>query len=525
MKLASLAAAAAVVLSAGRLCALEIHGSNEFSFAYANITGTGRASSSLTQGWRYLDVLNLNTAGKYAGWDYNLSVGGKATDDRRNDPVNFSMTTLSGKVTNGEHTLGAGDVFENFSQYTMNTSLKGFSYKFAKQGARLPEATLIYGAAYPRWDNFYGDSRTATAKRNGFGARLKFSPFEELAVGGNAVLSRDTKRVNPTDTLTDNNNYSIDYEWKPIGGLSVTGESSWANNNNYAGGGAAGVTQNGAAHRIEVVGDGGPSRVTLEGERVGTNYATTLGAATADRLKGKAKWRYKVNRDLSLNTGMLWFRNNLRGQLGFTTNTYKPEIGATLKRVFGRQYSSADLSYKYDRKTAGPTNSGDHYINLNYKDRFAGIDTDTNAGFTTYNTFPNTRSAREFLLNTTLSGRKTMGSAILKPQLSGGFWRSRDELALTTDKQYEYAAGLGLELPESNVTTDIRAGQNLLQKQVGDNSFKFFANWNIYYRPQSLKQFGEVMLFARAFLNDFAYTTSAKNFRESGVTLGLNTSF
>ena len=120
----------------------EFHLSNEFFVTHNSVTDQGNASSSLTEGFRYLNVLGINGNGKISQFDYNFNIGGKATDDTRNDPMTFSLTNLQGKITNKIHTINFGDTFESFSQYSLSTALKGASYRFFDEVANTPEITI-----------------------------------------------------------------------------------------------------------------------------------------------------------------------------------------------------------------------------------------------------------------------------------------------------------------------------------------------------------------------------------------------
>ena len=78
----------------------EIHVSNDFSYTYNNITGPGKDKSSLTDGYRYLDILGLNGNGKFGTFDYHFNLGAQFTDDRRTDPQTFLLTNLKAGMTN-----------------------------------------------------------------------------------------------------------------------------------------------------------------------------------------------------------------------------------------------------------------------------------------------------------------------------------------------------------------------------------------------------------------------------------------
>lgn len=516
-------AAALLLLLAGNAWAeTEFHATNELSATYNEAAGPGKAASSLTRGLNFLETLNLYGSGNRGAWDYSYTAGAKATDDERNDAKKVSLTGLQGRATNKVHTLTAGDVFESFSQYSLATSLKGGSYRFNKEGTRLPEVTGVFGWAYPRWDSVWRDPRTRSVTRRAAGLRLKQELTPDLWAAGSYVGTKDTGRVNPADALYDARNYTFDFGYNPIPGLTAAGEYSASDYDEAS----SGASERGSAARLELTGDADPSRVTLEYENVEPDFLSPLGSASPDRRKVKAKWRYKYSPRVTVTSGLLWYRNNLDGQLAATTRNWKPEAAVAVKRPFAaRPYSFADLSYRFDRKYGAGSSGADHYLNANYRDRFGELDSDTNLGCTLYKTKTAVRDASEVTFNTALSSRHETGAVVLKPAVNLGTWYARDELADAADKLYEYSLGLGLEAPRANLTADLRAGQNLLRKEAGEDSDKFFAALSAYWRPRLLAKLNESTLFLRAGYNSYDFTTAANNFREKTVTVGLNASF
>ncbi len=504
--------------------AREFHFSNEFAITYNDVTGPGQASSSLSEGAHFLNVLGLNGSGDLEQFTYTYLLGLKLTDDRRNDPKNISLTNLQARLTNKIHTFTAGDTFEAFSQYSLSTALKGVSYKYFNEAKNTPEVTLVYGYAYPRWDSLWRDSTTRMIQRRALGARIKYNITPELAAGASIVRSDDSKRINDADPLYENTVLEFDMEYKPIPGLTLRGEAAFNDTDLEPSRNAAHSKPDGNAFKLEAIGDGAPSRVTLEFERVSPDFVTLLGSATPDREKFKARWKYKAGKTVTITTGFLWYRNNLDDQLAFTTQHYKPEIGVTVKRLFGRQYASADLAYKFNRKYGGDTSTSDHIMTLNYRDRFGIFDSDTNLGYTIYDTKTGIRDSREFIFNTSLNSRHTVGKVIIKPSVYLGAWKAEDELKDVTDRIYEYSLGIGIDVPEMKITSNFKIGQNRLEKEeTGTNdSQKTFANLSVYYRPKALAGLNQGMLFLRCLINDFKYSTGSMNFRENSITAGLN---
>jgi hypothetical protein len=521
--------ACALLISAPGVIA-EINVSNDFAYTYNRISGSGKDQSSLTPGYRYLDTLGINGNGDFNGFDYNFNVGAQFTNDRRTDPQTFLLTNLKAGLTNNIHTFNVGDTFEALSQYGLSTSIKGGSYRFGKADSGLPELTLLYGYATPRWDNFegFGADQIDTLDREVLGGKVSYSFLEQLKVGFSLVSSEDSDRVFATDELYDIMSYTLDWEYNPIPGLTVRGESSFADTKISAYANTPVTSMEGYANKITAIGDGGPSRVTLEYERVAPDFRTIVGSATPDREKAKARWRYKVSKQHTITSGFLWYRNNLDGTATVRSDHYRPEISLLTKGLFGRKYASADISYKLDitEQNKDVTAKSDHIINLNYRDRFGILDSDTNVGFTSYEykIAPRQRS-HEYTFNTSLSARFHRDSYILKPNLRLGGWTSRDELADLSDKIYEYSLGTGIEFPAIKVTSDIKIGQNKLEKEGGSDSLKGFARMNIFYRPDFLSGFKYSMLFLRAIINDYDYDLVDRDFRESSVSSGINIQF
>ena len=506
----------------------EIHGSLDSSLTYNGVKGNNSANSSLTEGLNYLDVMGLYGNGKFKGFDYNFNVGAKATNDKRMDNEKWSMTTLQGRITNKTHTLAVGDVFESLSQYTLNSSVKGASYKFSPQGGMLPEITMIEGLAYPRWDNFYGGRDEDTIKKQVSGVRLRENVTENLALGINTVASSDEKhsRIFDSDQLYNNHVYSMDAEFKPIDGVTVTSEGAFSRTVESPNADAANSKYGGKAYHVEIVGDQDPSRVSLEYEKVNPEFLTVLGSATPDREKVKTKWRYKLSKNVTMNTGILTYWDDLNHQKDYRTYHYKPEFGFTLRRLLGREYSTADISYKFDRANGGGYQSSDSYTNLNYRDRIGFLDTDSNLGWNSYSDSPGVKKSNEFTYNTAISSRHTLGAVVLKPSLYLGGWSSRNELEATSDKIYEEAVGLGLDIPKAKITSNIKVGKNrLMKKEVNTSSTKDFANMNIFYRPPFLAKLNQGIIFLKAFVNDFNAENMNNSYRETSITTGMTLEF
>lgn len=521
----------------------EFHISNDFAYTYNDVSGPGAEnSSSLTRGWRYLNTFGFTGSGTLRGnVDYNFNLGVKTTDDPRNDVTTWSLTNFQGRMSNKIHTVTGGDTFESFSQYSLSTALKGASYKYFNEAKNSPELTFVYGFGYPRWDNIWGGRETRAIEREAYGFRIKQNITQGLWLAGSFAGAKDKAgtRLYDTDPVEDDNTVTFDGEYIPIPGLTLRSELSFSKRTMSPSEDTPDETSHGTAFKLEAVGDGGPSRVSLEYERVSSKYFTILGSASPDREKIKGKWRYKWTKNTDLNLGMLWFRDDLDGRKTYRSDSFTPDASISIRNILGRTTASIDFGYRFDRRyggsvTEGGSSQADHIATLNYRDRFWDmVESDANFGYSLYSTEPDQNDRNEYTYNLSLNSRHTLNddTYVLKPTLYLGGSTFRDDLAYASDQIYEYSMGLGFEAPKLKVTCDAKIGQNRLEKGVpgtgtkGDNSTKTFGSFNLNYRPPFLAKLNTGMLYLRAYVNDFRYSTIDNNFRETSITMGINMEF
>lgn len=499
----------------------EFHILNEIQLNLNSVKGPGKDSSSLTRGTTYLENMNLYGKGNLGKLEYNFNIGGKATDDKRIELKGMTFTSMQGQAKYGNNTLTGGDVFESFSQYSLNTTLKGASYKYYNPDDNLPDVTIVFGNAYPKWENAFKYKDYRMIQRRAYGVNLRHNFTPKLDIGLSYLRSDDSDRQTDTDTLYNNNIYSFDYEYRPIKGLTVRGESAFSQTKNQAGIDEIKHTLFGNAHRIEAIASGGPSRVNLMYERVNPKFETFLGSASQDRQKASAKWKYRYNKNITFTSGFMWYQNSLEN-VASRNNNYKPEIGVNIKRLFNRKYSEADLSFKFDQRTGKKPTEFDHYTTLSYRDRFGFVDMDNNFGFAQYRTSGNARNTYDYNYSTSLSSRHKIKGIVLKPSINAGSNFVEDELLNKIDKIIEYSVGMGVDIPKHKITSNIKFGQNMLASPQGDSSMKLFSNVSFYYKPSFLGYFNNSTIFLRAGINDYNFDTRSRNFGEKYVSMGLN---
>jgi len=496
---------------------------NDFSLQYNEITGDGKDKSSLSDGLKYYDLLNIYSRGSIDGVKYKFNLGLKATDDLKKDTNKLSLTNLKGELSNKEHMLRVGDVYESFSQYSLNTAIKGASYRYIDK-EKINQVQLIYGIAYPRWDTFWSND-TKAIKRDVYGLRYRNNLAKySLQTGVSVVHSKDSDRVFSSDTLYENTLYTLDAQYNPIQGLVMNTDLSYSQNRRDSSELTDDESFSGVALKLRAVGNQNPSRVVMEYERVSPNFITLTGAATPDREKFKSTWRYKYSKKITTNIGFIWYRNNLNNQLAYSKNVYRPTLGITYKKIFNRKYNVIDLNYKADRIVT-TNNVTNHMFDFSVSDKFGVIHNTTNLSYYKYKTGTSIVDANEIRANTKFSGRIKRDGYLLKPYLSAGTWSNRDELQTSLDKYYEAAFGLGLNIPSYKISSNFKIGENSGNRELSDDSKKVFFSANIYYKPKKLLFFNRTMIYAKVLYNDFSYESSVKNFREQGASAGMNVRF
>lgn len=493
----------------------------ETTFTYGNASGPGAESSYLTEGWRYSTGITLSGQNQTEQSEFSWRLGLKVTNDKMMERQSVTLSNLEIKLSDKSRTAVIGDTMSSFSDYSMSSSLKGFSYRL-QESQQAPEFTAVYGIAYPRWENFWGGGDYKAVQRRVSGLRYKQNAAENLSVGLSYVKATDSGRIFDWDALVDGSSMTLDWEYTPASDLTIRGESSYSSADTSPIRGAVYVANSGQAHRVSISrqADGGQS--SLEYERVDPDYQPLMGMATPDRERIAAKWRSKIADDVSMNVGMLWYRDALDDKI-FRSTYYKPELGFTINRPFTRPDASLDLSFRYDKKTGFSDPQRDNTASLSYRDKFGATEAEATIDYMNYNT-RNWTDNHELTGNTSLSWSIAAGECLLRPSLHYGYWRSHDYKMMTETKTYEASIGIGLTHQASGFTSNLKVGQKQKDTDQGDNDTGF-ANLSMIYSPPFLTKYnGAVNL--QAFYNDYRFDAySNQNYRETGATITVSLNF
>lgn len=487
--------------------------------SYNDVTGPGRASSSLTDGFNHMEDLHVDLRGQKGEFKYQFSASGRATDDDRVDTHSTSLTSFQGRMEYRNNYFSMGDIFESFSQYSLSSSLKGLSYRYENQENAKPTLALVYGKSYPRWESWWKARDADAVDRSAYGFNVKHEVLSDLTLGLSFLRTEDTDRVDLFDPLYENNVFSLTADYKPLPGLTIAAEGAFSKTEETPAAGERTRSYDGTAFKIEAIGNEDPSRVVLTYERVDPDFETLMGSAVKDRERAGMRWRYKYTKDVTFNTNFAWYRNNL-DNTSLSTHTYRPEFGVSIKRLFDRRYSNFDVTVKWDYKDRKRANdNSDYFVDFGYRDRFGIFDFDAGFGFTSYNVEHNETDTMDYTARLNISTRKSFEKVILRPFVNLSSSYIDDDVNDGTDKLYDYSLGLGMDFPDHNINSSFQFGQNILRSELGEHAEAYFINASAYYRPEFMK---DSVFFARLAINDFAFQTGSRDYKEKSVVLGVS---
>ena len=497
---------------------------NDVQVNFNDVSGPGRRASSLTDGTTYIENLNVYARGSRDEFKYVFNLGGRTTNDKRYDRAEFALTSLRGHFSYQNHQMDAGDIFESYSQFSLDSALKGTAYKYYNESDDLPNLSLVYGVAYPRWENLWEGYDLVAIQRNVFGANISHDLSPVFTAGFSVVRSEDSQPVSDADALYTSNVYAVDFSYNPIPGLTIKGESAFSDTSENHSGRTHSDDYGGNAQKIEIVGDADPSRVALKYERISPKFKTLTGSAISNQERFSSAWRYKYTKKITTNFKFLWLRANINDNASMT-HTWQPQASVSVRNLFGRRYANSTLSYKFEKKSGSALATLNQYLTLAHSDRYGFLENSTSLTLNSFDTDNATRDQLEYTANTTFNSRHQKGQFVIKPMLSAGTFFYENQLINQTNQVLQYSVGLGLDVPKKKIFSNVAFGQNKLHAFGQDNSNKWFARFHVYYKPQFLGYLNQSTFSLRGAINDYSFSTATRDFVEKSLTIGMNIPF
>lgn len=493
--------------------------SSELELPIQSVRGPGASQSSLTRGHRFMHSLGLSGTGKAQEIDWFADIRLRATDDPRQNPQKASLDGLKLQIRQGRAQFSAGDVFESFSQYSLSTALKGAAVKIGDDEKAGTSFQAVWGNADPRWNVFSPGNAGPYIHRTVVGGRVAHRIGETAGIGLSYVRATDSGRTSATDPLYENDLYSLTGDVVLPNAWQLDGEFTWSKTSESPSAGAADLNYNGRGIRLQTAGRLGKGKMNLQYENVQPRFYTGVGSATSDRERVRARYGLKLNPRTQMSVGLIWYRNNLQGQLTDTTKALRPEFGLSFTEVGGREEATLDLNLSHDNRLRGTDRVDDTSIEANYHDRLGAWDTDWSLGLARYYT-RGSQNSREITFGTAWFSRLRRGAWVYRPSINLGTWTASDSFNSSNDASYEIGVGLGLERPASGLSCSLKTGLRRAIVDRGDSNTRLFADAMLNYRPQAWREFGGG-LFLKLGWNDFKYSNGGRNFQEVRFGLGF----
>lgn len=491
-----------------------------------SLSGPGQASSFYQAGGHILHETDIRAENTHDNsWESTMNLNFRLTDNDQFDPEKASIERLSLKLNNDRVQLDFGDYFANFSQYSMNKSIKGLGAQ-VNFNDKENYLRLAYGIFDPQWEYLYQTPNGEGMDRFGGGLRYQMAR-EKYRVGLNFGYVRDDADDKNRSTEDAYLQYvpAVDWEYR-LEGLVFNGESAYSDTEATTVGDVKTETT-GNAHRISAKARMDDLKLNGKWERVSPDFVPLGGGATPDRQRFYGKADYDLAKNWDLFGIFDHSADNLDSQLSTTTTNITGELGVKRKRAFNRNSMNISLSArrKWNDTEDNSRESTSDRIKFGIDDRIAKV-IRVSGDFEAVlddDTTPGGPSTSDFFYNLSLSSRHRLkdGDLELRPRFSVSL-QERENLTangddFTTNMKLDidatYQKFLRFGIDAEMVQNDIKNGEDSLRKKIG-------AFCEI--RPDWLQN-GSVRLEAAS--NEYDFDTNTSDYREEIVKLMLRYSF
>lgn len=498
----------------------ELRGALDQEFGINSLSGPA-CSTSVQPPSLSITSLRLSGDGTAGTYNYNFDLGVRGGGDRMRYGGTISLSNLRLQIENEKHNLTAGNVFEHFSQFSLDAPVKGISYEYKKIHSNIENMTVVFGFDNPLWEDLF-DKKSNSVRRMVAGAEVSTKWIGQTTANLSYVFTNDLTGYND-DSEFLYNTVALDWENQSIAGLDLRGSSAFSSRSTKdSADGSIGF-----AHYVSAISVDGLNRAELEYGRVSNNFVAPVGSYLQDRQSVKAKLRYGYSRDLSFSAAYLFYHNNLNKQLSVTTYNHKPEIGVSASRFMGRRFATGGSSYRIDSRLSGEVKSIDHILGVNYSDRISVIDFGGNLDYIFARSKRDSADNMQNRIggNLSVSSRFVFGVMNLRPSLryakqyisaDSSSGDGRDDISVRAD----------IGWPGIGISTNLVAGYNDQRRGNGSQFSKFYSNLMLNWRPEFLRQSS---FYLSAGFNDISQSSkslsSDDDFSELLISTGFNLEF
>lgn len=447
--------------------------SNRTEAMHNAITGAGRLSSFHDPGAHALHESDVryNTTLRSA-WRSSFASTVRYTDSPQFDPNYWSVQYLNWTVTDARRAFSFGDLFANMSQYSMNLGLKGAGaqYNFSDDQNYIRG---VLGTFDGQWAYLLRNDRAdEPMDRYAGGARLQRAG-EKWRLGFNMSGVRD-RTGDPRRGTVDAYYQSVpSLDWEYRGESYVlNGQHAYSHTDTLPVAATSRVST-GNANKIALRGAWGIVNFDGNLEHVTPNFMTLAGSATADRWHGYGRGDVRLGRLWALYGIYDYYRDNLYGQLGRTTDNETTEAGFRRLRAFDRQTLSLSFSLRQRMAVSSDAavNRRSDRWRVGMADRYFNvIDLRANVESALDMNLAGTPSkGKQHLFNIAVSSRHDWQRWQIAPSIEYGYQDSLNLGAGNYDvSQYVRVSVIGYRGERDQLGVDIDHNSTLLRTANGD---------------------------------------------------------
>ncbi len=512
------------LLTIGGVCPTPGLATQETSAAFvltATSVGNGYPDLPLLEKNHFYRKMNIIGSGGMNDFSYHFSLYGQTGYEDQDNRHAYHLNSFQGEFKTPSQYLRLGETYTQYSSYSLTHSVKGGVYSYISHHKKGPEFSVIYGLNCSDWDQFWGKT---TTRRQVKGLRYKQPLTSDFWIAANLVQTRDhqgkTEEIGYESSVI-----SLDWSYQLLDNLVLYGETAFADTATISTSNEAdGTEHKGTAQRINAQLKRTTTDFVLTYERISSDFVSLVTDTTADREKLSGRLTYQLGPLTEYTLSLLWYHDDLAGQLDYRTDHYQPRVALSRKQIFNRPHARLDSSYTYKRSESTNTGQNHHYVSVTYLDHFGAFVSCSNLNLIFYD---NTGAAHgdEYTYNTSLTSSFAATPNIkLKPELRLGGWMIDDELNDSEKQVWEYSLGLGITIPNRNFETHLRIGQNQLIDANDENVAKLLASINLNYLLKKSRH-RTTQVYLQGYVNDYSYTTASNNYSEINFSSGLNITF
>lgn len=350
---------------------------NELEITRNEVGGPGGGNSFLyvgNHGLSYEDRIGFFNRLTFDDVFYNADLELRGTSNDQIDTEDFSPKKIYFERNSPVTDFQFGDFFANFSQYSLNQNLKGSLFSLKQNEGNPWDFTVLGGTYKNRWEYMWSDKADELKNTNFYGTRVG-RKIGDLQTYFNYVVTDEDRMDNidpgnmsrSTAEITHNHLWSVDWKFKPVAGLDLSGESAVSRYHSTTN---ANIDL-GKAHQLRGRFRVKSLRTQLEYERVPSDFHTPGGSASSDRERYRMRNNYYFgDNEVFFDYTTYW--DNIQDTQTNTTKTKIPEGGVTFRNLLNRKTLSTTLKLREQRRHTSSNSTDDRTdsFNAGLEDRF-----------------------------------------------------------------------------------------------------------------------------------------------------------